>query len=93
MVDLRLMIPKRRDDRPQWEVRRDEKVVGWVVEHTIGRSSAVFYRATAVHPDTGELVNLENSTDREERVARIEDFLDDPNKYRGIHWRPVNGTR
>ena len=93
MVDLRLMIPKRRGDRPGWEVRRGEKVVGWVVEHTIGRSSAVFYRATAVHPDTGELVNLENSTDREERVARIEGFLDDPNKYRGIHWRPVNGNR
>lgn len=87
------MIPKRRGDRPEWEVSRDGRIVGWVAEHTIGRSSAVFYRAIAVHPDTGELVNLENSTDRGERVARIEDFLDDPSKYRGVHWHPAGGDR
>ncbi|TBN57900.1 hypothetical protein EYE40_11120 [Glaciihabitans arcticus] len=89
MVTITEVPPRRRYQRPLWELRDDGgRLVGWVRQHVIRGSSSVFYKAIGVHPQTGEHVTLESSTDREERFACILSFLANPESVRGVHWHP-----
>jgi hypothetical protein len=89
LVHIREQHPQRRHQRPIWEITGDDgQLVGWVREHTVGRSSSIFYRAIGVHPTTREHVTLESSTDLQERIAKAIDFHRDPDGYRGLHWHP-----
>ncbi|MCU1580027.1 MAG: hypothetical protein JWP19_2231 [Rhodoglobus sp.] len=84
MVEVRLMLPTKRFDAPEWEIKVDGKVVGWVAETHIGRKSRVlFYEAHALHPETGMLFSLNLSTDREERVQAVLAFHANPVGHRG----------
>lgn len=87
MVDERLIHPTRRNERPSWEISVDGRVVGWVHEHMIGRSSTVFYKAIGIAPG-GAHINLENSPDRRLQVATVVAFDLDPDLWKGIHWHP-----
>lgn len=85
-MDERLMVPATRTALSRWEISIDGEVIGWVQEQKIGRSSVMFFKATGVHPETGREVNLENSTDRDERVRTIVDFHEHPEKYGRHVW-------
>jgi hypothetical protein len=78
MDEIRLMIPARRNDLPEWEISRDHQVIGWVREWHPSTSSRPFYRAIGIDPDNGNRVNLENSGDREERIQVVKEFHDHP---------------
>lgn len=54
------------------------KVVGWVEQHIIPTAGRPFFMLTALHPTTGERIPLELSTDLDERLAKLEHFLTDP---------------
>ena len=89
MVTIREVLPQRRYQRPLWELLDDDgRLVGWVREYVIRGSSSVFFKAIGVHPQTGEHVTLESSTEREERFERILHFVADPDRFRGVHWHP-----
>lgn len=79
------MIRTRRSEMPRWEASGDGRVIGWVKAHWIGHASATFYKAYGIDP-SGEVVNLENSTDRDERVRVVVGFNEDPEPWRGMHW-------
>lgn len=86
-VIVREMIRTRRSEMPRWEVSQDGHVIGWVEAHRIGNASATFYKAWGIGP-SGEVVNLENSTDRDERVRVVVAFHENPEPWRGVHWHP-----
>lgn len=86
-VTVREMIRTRRNEDQRWEVSVDGRVVGWVRAHKIGRSSSTFYEAKGIDP-SGRVIDLENSTDRDERIRVVVAFHDDPEPWRGIHWHP-----
>jgi hypothetical protein len=75
---VRLMIPARRNDLPEWEISRDQHVIGWVREWHASTSTRPFYRATGIDPDTGQRVALESSADRDERIQAVQDFHEHP---------------
>lgn len=77
-AQVRLMIPVRRNDPPEWEISLDGHVIGWVRQWRPSTSSRPFYRAIGIDPDTGQRVNLENSADRDERIQTVHDFHDHP---------------
>lgn len=77
-LSLREMIPTKRNASPEWEVSLHGTVIGWVRQESVGRSSRPFFRAIGIHQPSGELVNLELSTDREERVETVCQFWLDP---------------
>jgi hypothetical protein len=81
LVDVRLMNPVRRTSLPKWEISLDGVVIGWVERVKIGHSTGQFYRALAVHPTTGRVVNLENSTDRDERIRVVRIFHSYPDEF------------
>jgi hypothetical protein len=81
-MEVRLMIPASRLALPRWEVSVDGEVVGWIQESKIGRSTVTFYKALGVHPETGRHVNLENSTDLDERVRVLLDFHENPERFK-----------
>jgi hypothetical protein len=78
MDEIRLMIPARRNNSPEWEISRDHQVIGWVREWHASTSSRPFYRAIGIDPDNGNKVNLENSCDRDERIQALQEFHDHP---------------
>ena len=88
VVTLKERVSTRRFQKPLWDVYDGRTLLGYVRQHTIGHSSSMFYKAVAIHPTTGEYVTLESSTDRDERVAKILHFRENPEAYRGIHWHP-----
>ena len=80
------MIPVSRTALPRWEVSAEAIIIGWVQEHRIGRSTVIFYKAFGIHPETHQIVNLENSTDRDERVRIILEFHERPEMFSQHIW-------
>lgn len=72
------MLPATRHSLPEWEVKLDGKVVGWLREKRIGKSSRPFYEAVCIHPVNGREFSLENSTDWDDRLAVLELFQTEP---------------
>lgn len=77
-LTIRETVRTKRNASPEWEVSLHGVVIGWVRQESVGRSSRPFYRATGIHQPSGESVNLELSTDREERVETLCQFWLDP---------------
>jgi hypothetical protein len=89
MFQVRLMLPRKRRDNPEWEITIDDQVVGWVAERHIGpKSRVLFYEAHALHPETGELYSLNLSTDREERIQAVVAFHGNPRSHNGHRVAP-----
>ena len=86
-VQMRRMLPSKRDELPRWELTRDGRIIGWVRSLRIGHSTPMFYEAIGVDP-AGERVSLECSGDRDERIAQVAAFDVDPEPWRGVHWHP-----
>jgi hypothetical protein len=85
-MHVRTMLPSHRGDRPRWELSDDSgRPVAWIEAHRIGGASALFFHLTALHPATGQLVDLERSADFDERVAAAERFLREPEAF-SQHW-------
>jgi hypothetical protein len=64
---------------PEWAVEDEAgRVVGWIEEHPIPTASRAFYALAAVHPETGERIELQLSADLDERLAKLAEFLGDP---------------
>lgn len=85
-VEVRQLPPKRLRDLPEWEVTDGRGAAGWLVEKHLGtKSKNVFYHATALHPETGERVDIESSTDFNEMLQAIAAFRADPES--SVHWR------
>lgn len=78
MDEIRLMIPARRNDLPEWEISLDHQVIGWVREWHASTSSQPFYRAIGIDPENTNRVNLESSGDRNERIQTVHEFHDHP---------------
>ena len=74
MDEIRLMLPEKRNSLPRWELTRDGAVIGWIQETHIGRSTRHFFNSIGVDPDNGNHVDLESSTDFEERVRVVHEF-------------------
>jgi hypothetical protein len=94
MLQLRLLPPRSyrlRNRPPEWEVTDETgAVVGWIEQRDIPTSSRAFYSLRAVHPVTGETIPLELSTDVQERLERLSQFRDDPDRF---HMHYPSGTR
>jgi len=84
-VTLRLMIPARRHDPPTWEVTVDGRVIGWLTQRTLGNSSSIFIHAVGVYKPNGKRIDLEYSTDFRERLEKLIEFDQDPERFRGLH--------
>jgi hypothetical protein len=85
MLHLRLLPPRsyRELHRPlEWEVTDEAgQVVGWIEEHHIPTASRPFYMLRAIHPGTGEIIPLELSTDRDERLEKLAAFRSNPDPF------------
>jgi hypothetical protein len=70
-----------------WHVHDDDgALIGKLEQRQLGRSArGQFWCAYGVHPETGAMICLELSADREERLRVIEDFQVRPEAYRQ-HW-------
>jgi hypothetical protein len=77
-VHLRTMIPARHQRWPVWELSLDQEIIGWIYEIHIRGTIDPFYRAVGVHRATGRHIELERSTDREERIEVVHQFWLDP---------------
>jgi hypothetical protein len=67
---------------PEWAVEDDDgRVVGWIEEHHIPTAGAPFYALAGVHPGTGERIELQLSADLDERLAKLEEFLHEPDAF------------
>lgn len=91
MVQVRRMLPAKRNDPPEWEISVDGVVIGWIVQWKPPRGRTVFYRATVIHPGNGKLVGLESDPDFDNRVHVIEEFHRDPATGRA-HYREISRT-
>lgn len=83
-VRLELLPPRSRRVRnvvPRWDVWLDSMRIGRIEQWTVASSSAVFYRATALHNVTGAQIPLESSTDLAERVAKVVAAWHDPEAF------------
>ena len=78
MDEIRLMIPSRRNDLPEWEINRNGQVIGWVRQWSASTSSRPFYCAIGIDPKNGNRVNLESSGDRDERIRAVHEVHDHP---------------
>ncbi len=85
LFELRLLPPssyRRRHDPPSWEISDAAGVVvGQLDEVHLPTAGRPFYRLIGRHPRTGELIDLQLSTDRDERLRVLADFLDDPTRH------------
>lgn len=81
-LHLRLLPPRSyrlRHRPPEWEVTDDNgRVVGWIEQHSIPTAGRPFFNLVGLHPTTGERIPLELSADIDERLAKLERFLADP---------------
>jgi hypothetical protein len=68
-----------------WEVSIDGRVIGWLKEQMIGKSSVIFLRAMGVYKVTGQQVDLQNSSDFRESLEKLIQFDQDPESFRGVH--------
>ena len=68
--ELRPMSRRRFTDPERWAVYLNGRRIGEVHEKRHGRGP-VFFKALAVAPSTGKLVDLDLNTDRDERVDAV----------------------
>jgi hypothetical protein len=86
------MLPAhKRDHREQWELTDEHGVAGYIEAWKARGASATFYRAVGIHPETGEECPLESSTDMDERIAKVEAFRADPEKFAPVWSRRYSG--
>jgi hypothetical protein len=81
---LELLPPRsrRRRERPRWRVRDDDgALLGYVEEVQLRGARNLFYSAVAPHPVSGREVNLQLSTDPDERVEVLVRFRRDPGAF------------
>lgn len=84
-VEIRLLRPKRSTDLREWEVLDRGKVIGTIEEVKLPHAVSTFFHAHGIHPASGEIVNLELSTEFDERVEIIKSFRTDPES--SVHYR------
>jgi hypothetical protein len=77
-VRLRTLIPARHQRWPAWELTLGDQVIGWIFEIHIRGTVNPFFRAVGVHRPTGVRIELERSTDRQERIDTVVAFWADP---------------
>lgn len=77
-LEVRALPPKKRFDKPRWEVLFEGRVIGFVHEKRLPSARNTFYEAIGVFPATGEHVRLELSIDFAERCASVLAFHLDP---------------
>ena len=77
MVETREMTPSKRNALPEWEVKLDGKIIGYIRQEHLRGSSRPFYDAVGLLP-SGEQVRLELSTDFNERIRVLEAFHRNP---------------
>jgi hypothetical protein len=63
----------------------DGQRLGIIVAKKLGGARNVFYEAIVTHPRTGKPLSLELHTDREDRVAALVLFHENPEAFRQ-HW-------
>jgi hypothetical protein len=68
---------------PEWEVKVDGRLAGWVQEKHLRGARNVFYGAHVLHPTTGRLFDLNVSTDYQERVESVVSAWLDPSSHKG----------
>ena len=94
MFELRLLPPvsyRRRHDPPCWDVLEPSgAVVGRLEEVHLPTAGRPFYRLLGLHPGTDELIDLQLSADRDERLRVLASFRADPDKH-AQHF--LTGTR
>lgn len=78
-----LLLPKSsRPQPPEWEVLDDSgAVVGTLQEQRLATADRPFFGLIAIHPQTREQIPLELSADRDERLATLAAFLENPDDY------------
>ena len=82
-VELRLVPPARRSSLAEWEVWSGGKLLGWIAEYRRHGMRATMYRAHGKHPVTSKTWYLNASTEREERIRAILEFVAAPEQTRG----------
>lgn len=83
-VRLVLLPPKsvrQRNALPEWDVLLDGQRIGRIEQWRARGASATFYRAKALHPETGKVIELESATDLGERVETVLAARADPARY------------
>ena len=83
-ISLVKLLPKsarQRNAQPEWDVLCDGKRIGRIEQWRARGASATFYRAKAIHPETGQMIELESSIDRAERVEKILAARNDPARF------------
>jgi hypothetical protein len=83
-VRLQRLPPKSRRVRnppPEWEVQLEGERIGQIEQWKVDSASAIFYRATAFHPETGQAIPLESNTDLAERVEKVVEAWRDPTRF------------
>jgi len=84
-VRLELLSPvsrRTRNHQPRWDVWLESTRIGLVEQwRTPVASSTTFYRATAIHPESGKPIPLESCTDLRERVEKILAAWNDPERF------------
>ena len=79
------MLPEKRHSLPRWELTREGQIVGWIQEIQIGRATRHFFKATGIDPENGNHVNLETSTNFDDRVQAVNNFQNHPEQSAHRH--------
>lgn len=72
---------RQRNAQPEWDVLLDGQRIGRIKQWRARGASATFYRAKALHPETGKVIELESATDLGERVERVLAARHDPVQF------------
>lgn len=72
---------RQRNARPEWDVLLGGQRIGRIEQWRARGAGATFYRAKALHPETGKVIELESATDLGERVERVLAARADPARY------------
>jgi hypothetical protein len=74
----RLMSSVSRREPPKWEISLGGQTIGWIRQHQIGRTGRPFFNAVGIFPGSEHHIDLQSSTDHEERLRVLVKFHRDP---------------
>ena len=91
-AEVRKLLPtgRSRHELPEWDVLVDGKPIGRTQAWRTRGASATFYRASTTDIRNGKPIELESSTDFEERVQKVVDVHADPDAFL-TRWKGIFG--
>jgi hypothetical protein len=80
-INVRKMLPARRNELPVFEISLDGDVIGLVAQTALRGAVNVFYRAWGIYPETTRRIDLQLSIDRDQQIETVRRFHENPQEF------------